>query len=439
MKYQRSAFASAAALVNSVFDRVARPELQVLGRSFNSYLFWNLAGVGSAVSLALALATARGVSLSAMMSVAAVVVALSVLMFKGAAWFGHMVPKVNMAGMPLAMWIIWAGAGIYHYQVMVIASAAAVPYLFGQPVLPYLDVAVTALCLAQVNGRTGCFMAGCCHGRPFPLGVRYGDEHLSAGYFNYLSGVRLFPVQLLEVVWLLAILAGALGQNAAEPGQVFSWYVITYGIGRFFFEFLRADSIRPYARGISEPQWMALGLMCSVVVLESAGIIPFHAWHAASTASLLVLVCLLPLLHRRMELFALHQPHHLKELVEAVNWLCDLAVAEIGAGVSGGAMVEAVTSRRVRLLAAVGYGDEGPMVQYWVSYENATMPEKTARSLAGLIRQVKHPSSHHEMAESAPGVFRLQFPAHAGAARAQLIDSESPDPVATSPRRGASP
>jgi hypothetical protein len=370
-----------------------------------------------------------------MISIVAVVVTLSVLMFKGAAWFGGLVPKVNLAGRPLAMWIIWAGAGIYHYQVVIIASAVAVPNLLGQPVLPYLDVTVTALCLAQVNGRIGCFMAGCCHGRPFPLGVLYGDEHLSAGYFNYLSGVRLFPVQLLEVVWLLAILGGALGRNVAEPGRAFSWYVITYGFGRFLFEFLRGDSLRPYARGISEPQWTALALMCPVVALELAGTIPFSAWHTASTASLLVVAGLLSLLHQRMELFQLHQPHHLKELVEAVNWLGDVAVAGIGAGVAGSAAVEAVTSRGVRLSAVGGYGDEGRTVQYWVSYENATMREKTARSLAGLIRQVKHPSTHHEMAESGPGVFRLLFPAPAGAACPRSIDHESPDPV-TRPSAG---
>jgi hypothetical protein len=155
---------------------------------------------------------------------------------------------------------------------------------------------------------------------------------------------------------------------------------------------------------------MALGLMCSVVVLESAGTLEFRAWHAAATASLLVLVVLLSLLRRRMELFELHQPHHLKELVEAVNWLGDLAVAEIDAGVAGSAAMEAVTSRGVRLSAVGRYGDDGPVMQYWVSYQNATMREKTARSLAGLIRQVKHPFSHHQMAQSRPGVFRLLFP-----------------------------
>jgi hypothetical protein len=244
----------------------------------------------------------------------------------------------------------------------------------------------------------------------------YGDEHLEAGYVNYLRGVRLFPVQLLESAWLLFITVIALVMNlrGGMPGEALSWYIIAYGFGRFFFEFLRADPIRLYLYGFSESQWVALLLMSTVVVLELTTSLVFHAWHVVATLFLFSIVATVTLMRhfKKWESYDLLQPHHLKEFAETVDWLFDLAnegisISNDSTGSSGG--VEAITSGRIQLSAITIDGDSGRDFQYTISYQNAMMREEIARLLAGLIRQIKHPSEACEIVENEPGIFTLSF------------------------------
>ena len=87
-------------------------------------------------------------------------------------------------------------------------------------------------------GRIGCFLGGCCFGKPtggvwgvvFPGG--------SAPYEFYGGAVPLHPVQLYEAAFLLAlffVLFFWLKKDALP------FYCLLYGIWRFGIEFLRAD------------------------------------------------------------------------------------------------------------------------------------------------------------------------------------------------------
>ncbi len=403
-------------LINACLDRIIRPKVNLLGRSWNAYLLWQSIGILMGVALVMTLTVLRDLSPIVIALLLVVIVLLVVLIFKSAELLGNKLPKVEIFGKPLPLIFIWAGSGIYHYQIAIMTSAAGLLWLLKVPVLPYLDALVIGLSIAQVNGRVGCFMVGCCHGRPFSLGGMYGDEHLEAGYVNYLRGVRLFPVQLLESVWLLFITVIALVLNLTGkiPGEAFSWYIVAYGFGRFLIEFLRADSIRLYLYGFSESQWVALLLMSIMVILELTTSLNFHVWHAAATLFLFSVVAIVSLMRRfkKLERFELLQPHHLREFAEMVSWLFDLAaegvaIAQDSSGPTGS--VEAITSRHVRLSAIGIDGENGRNFQYSISYQNATMREEIARSLAGLIRQLKHPSDSCEIVENEPGIFTLYF------------------------------
>ncbi len=84
--------------------------------------------------------------------------------------------------------------------------------------------------------KIGCFMGGCCYGIPykgiwavtFPEGV------------NELSGISVFPVQLLEsIVELLIAVEIKLLVNADKLKSPIGSYLFAYGATRFGIEFLR--------------------------------------------------------------------------------------------------------------------------------------------------------------------------------------------------------
>jgi prolipoprotein diacylglyceryltransferase len=172
----------------------------------------------------------------------------------------------------------------YHYQAGVLATATALLALTRQPVLPYLDVIALALAAALACGRFGCQAAGCCHGRPHAWGVCYRERPYRAlGFTPHLLGVRLFPVQLAEALWLLAIvLSGGAMLLAGRPsGSVLAWYVLGYALGRFCLEFWRGDGGRPFLAALSTAQWTCLVWSGGTVAAQWIGLLPFAPWHLA--------------------------------------------------------------------------------------------------------------------------------------------------------------
>lgn len=87
-------------------------------------------------------------------------------------------------------------------------------------------------------GRLGCFLGGCCFGKPtegswgivFPQG--------SMPYEFYGGEVAIHPTQLYEAAYLLVlfIVLAVFTKRTSFP-----LYLILYGVGRFIIEFFRAD------------------------------------------------------------------------------------------------------------------------------------------------------------------------------------------------------
>ncbi len=401
-------------MLNERLDRLVRPGFQLFGRSWNAYLLWQCIGIVSAIAVVLSITRFTSLSSAVTAGILFLSAFIVVVLFKSAELFGSLLKNVEIFGQPYGLLFIWAGSGIYHFQFAILSSASLLLWLVDEPILPYLDLLAISLAIAQIFGRLGCLMVGCCHGRPHRWGVRYGDVHLEAGYVNYLQGVRLLPVQLLESIWLLfiAIVAAKLVLSGAAPGEALSWYVIAYGAGRFTLEFLRADTIRLYFWGFSEAQWTALLFTASIVMLELWGILDFHLWHVAAPLAIALTMLAIGLLRhfRKLERFELLHPYHLREFAEAVSWLYDLlnggfAVGDGSANSLGS--IEAATSLGVQLAAEANSDEHGCSYEYAISYRNQTMKEETARTLAALIALMKHPNDGYALSQQGEGVFCL--------------------------------
>lgn len=210
----------------------------------------------------------------------------------------------------------------YHHEIVILGANAALLKLIHSPVLAYLDVAVLGLGVFLAFGRVGCWMSGCCHGRPHRWGLLHRRE---AGLPPYGAGVRLVPVQLLESVWVFAAVVSAIpvALRSTQPGEVLAWYTFVYGAGRFALEFLRGDPGRPYWKGASEAQWTSWLLMGAAAGAELAGALPQHAWHIWLAA--LVTSVMAVLVVTESETRALFRPAHLCQLSEALETVCALA------------------------------------------------------------------------------------------------------------------
>jgi phosphatidylglycerol:prolipoprotein diacylglycerol transferase len=116
--------------------------------------------------------------------------------------------------------------------------------------LEYFDLIMPEIAIAQGFGRIGCFLAGCCYGRPttawygvtFPTGCEAP------------AGISLVPTQLFSsfgdlLIAVILILIADLprrskqlqGITALRVGDIGALYLILYGIGRFVIEFFRND------------------------------------------------------------------------------------------------------------------------------------------------------------------------------------------------------
>jgi hypothetical protein len=223
-------------------------------------------------------------------------------------------------------WLTKLGSGretltYYHHEVAIFAVAALLAASLHAPILAHLDVTALALGTFLVFGRIGCLRAGCCHGRPWHRGVRYGAEHVEAGFPSYLRDLPLVPVQALEsaAVALIVLIGAALFLDPRAPGRAFSFYLVAYAVVRLALEEARGDTARRHLRGLSEAQWTSLALIVATLSAELAGLLPGRGIGLLGAACALAECLAVGLLACRRS--APLDPRHLRELRRAARIL----------------------------------------------------------------------------------------------------------------------
>lgn len=130
--------------------------------------------------------------------------------------------------------------------------------------LEYFDLCSASIALAQGFGRIGCFMAGCCYGREtdLPIGVIFPESSLAP------AGVRVLPTQLMSSAGNFCIMFLLLWhyKRRKKVGDTGFLYMLLYGVGRFFIEFLRDDD-RGVVGMLSTSQFISLFIVAAAVLL----------------------------------------------------------------------------------------------------------------------------------------------------------------------------
>ncbi len=178
-----------------------------------------------------------------------------------------------------------AAGGFSSYGGLLAAVAVAVGYarLAKLPVPALLDSGAVGLCLFGIAARLGCFLAGCCHGRPseLPWAVTFPLDSPAVRRFG--EGVGVHPTQLYEAAALALIAVWVACRPAVVPGARLLRVAAYYSVARFLLDGFRGDAA-VQGGALSTAQWASL-----LVLAASAGLLwvagRYSSWRVRATVS----------------------------------------------------------------------------------------------------------------------------------------------------------
>ncbi|MBP7051690.1 MAG: prolipoprotein diacylglyceryl transferase [Phycisphaerae bacterium] len=152
----------------------------------------------------------------------------------------------------------WTGGGLWGGLLAYFALAVPLALLLSRQRASALDLVAVTIPIPWIAAKLGCFLNGCCYGRPcsllwavtFPEGARGAPP-----------GVPVHPTQLYEVALMLAmLLLFARLRSDRWRGTKLLWFLAVYGVGRAATDFLRGDTEGPLYLGLmSLTQWLCVG------------------------------------------------------------------------------------------------------------------------------------------------------------------------------------
>jgi phosphatidylglycerol:prolipoprotein diacylglycerol transferase len=128
------------------------------------------------------------------------------------------------------------------------------------------DLWAPAVAMGQGIGRIGCFMAGCCYGRPTDL--RFGVVFTHPDALAPLN-VPLHPTQIYSAIggFTIFLILLWLYYKRRFEGQVFLWFLILHSTARLLMERFRGDD-----RGILLNSSMSITQFVTILLLVAAGL-----------------------------------------------------------------------------------------------------------------------------------------------------------------------
>lgn len=133
----------------------------------------------------------------------------------------------------------------------------------------HLNLFTPCLVIAHCFGRIGCFLAGCCFGRETDsfLGVMFPEGSIAHEQLGHAAYV--YPTQLFEAAFLLLLFAVLLFLAIKNKSKYnFCIYLVSYGVWRFFIEFLRGDNRGNVSDILSPSQLLS-------IIIVAAGVAAF--------------------------------------------------------------------------------------------------------------------------------------------------------------------
>ncbi len=171
---------------------------------------------------------------------------------------------------------IWEG-GLVFFGGIILATITGIIYLKvkRQPVLLVADIFAPALPLGETFGRIGCFLAGCCYGKPtdIPWGIVLPNLVGKPWVISSSIGLHLHPTQLYSSgsAFLIFIITQFLKKRKPYDGYLMFVTFLLYSIERFIIEFFRGDE-----RGWVIKDYLSTSQFISLIVI---GICVIFLWY----------------------------------------------------------------------------------------------------------------------------------------------------------------
>jgi phosphatidylglycerol:prolipoprotein diacylglycerol transferase len=151
---------------------------------------------------------------------------------------------------PFEMIMFWQGGLIYSGG-LILGTLCAILFLKVRkvPIWKVADICAPSLAIGQAIGRIGCFLNGCCFGKPVSWGIKFPPgsfasyEQFSQGLIKSVNeySLPIHPTQLYHsftalIIFLILILVR---RKKKFNGELFFLYLLLYAITRSAIQFLR--------------------------------------------------------------------------------------------------------------------------------------------------------------------------------------------------------
>lgn len=159
---------------------------------------------------------------------------------------------------PLSFFRIWEG-GLVFFGGFILGVGALVVFSRRKNIsfLLLSDALIPSLLIGHALGRIGCFAAGCCYGKPTAsiLGVTFTSPDSLAPTF-----IALHPTQLYSAAgdFILFLWSLSIQRRSHFAGALTAFYLMAYGVFRFFIEFVRNDDRGIILQGFTPSQIISI-------------------------------------------------------------------------------------------------------------------------------------------------------------------------------------
>jgi phosphatidylglycerol:prolipoprotein diacylglycerol transferase len=162
---------------------------------------------------------------------------------------------------------LWQG-GLTLYGGLIAGSGAGLlaARQLKMPMWTVADALTPSVALGTMFGRIGCFLNGCCYGKPteLPWGIVYPPDSFPGLEFGSMP---IHPAQIYFALFGLALFVGLwmVRRRFTTPGTLFWTFIIAFALGRIGLDFTRAyeSSTRALEFGnlsVTESQMISLAM-----------------------------------------------------------------------------------------------------------------------------------------------------------------------------------